>query len=122
MIALLRRSLSASNAVTIDAVSIPAPGRSACVVESHSSIIYEQIGKSEEQWANHQNHFRLFGQRLAAALISYQLGRPTVDGTLNQYVGGNLDPWWEETALSIYKDVMRRRDIHPLAPPEGDHS
>jgi hypothetical protein len=39
--------------------------------------------------------FPTLGQRLAAAIISYQLGRPTVDGTLKQYVGGNLDPWWE---------------------------
>jgi hypothetical protein len=38
--------------------------------------------------------FPTLGQRLAAAMISYQLGRPTVDGTLKQYVGGNLDPWW----------------------------
>jgi hypothetical protein len=45
--------------------------------------------------------FPTLGQRLAAAMISYQLGRPTVDGTLKQYVGGNLDPWWEEKAMSI---------------------
>ena len=62
--------------------------------------------------------FPTLGQRLAAAMISYQLGRPTVDGTLKQYVGGNLDPWWEATALSIYKEGMRNRDVHPLAPPE----
>jgi hypothetical protein len=66
--------------------------------------------------------FPTLGQRLAAAIISYQLGRPTVDGTLKQYAGGNLDPWWEEKALSIYKEAMRNRDIHPLAPPEGDQS
>jgi hypothetical protein len=47
--------------------------------------------------------FPTLGQRLAAAIISYQLGRPTVDGTLKQYVGGNLDPWWEEKALELYK-------------------
>jgi hypothetical protein len=62
--------------------------------------------------------FPTLGQRLAAAISSYQLGRPTVDGTLKQYVGGNLDPWWEEKAISIYKEAMRNRDIHPLAPPE----
>jgi hypothetical protein len=65
--------------------------------------------------------FPTLGQRLAAAMISYQLGRPTVDGTLKQYVGGNLNPWWEEKAMSIYKEAMRNREIHPLAPPEGEH-
>lgn len=56
------------------------------------------------------------GQRLAAAIISYQLGHPTVDGTLKQYVGGNLHSWWEEKALEIYKEAIRNRDAHPLAP------
>jgi hypothetical protein len=65
--------------------------------------------------------FPTLGQRLAAAIISYQLGRPTVDGTLKQYVGGNLDPWWEEKALELYKEVNQNRDAHPLAPLE-EHS
>lgn len=39
--------------------------------------------------------FPTLGQRLAAAMISYQLGRPTIDGTLKQYAGGNLHLWWE---------------------------
>lgn len=60
--------------------------------------------------------FPSLGQRLAAAIISYQLGRPTVDGTLKQYVSGNLHPWWEEKALEIYKEAIRNRDAHPLAP------
>jgi hypothetical protein len=63
--------------------------------------------------------FPTLGQRLAAAMISYQLGRPTVDGTLKQYVGGNLHPWWEEKALELYKEAMRTRDVHPLAPPSA---
>lgn len=60
--------------------------------------------------------FPTLGQRLAAAIISYQFGRPTVDGTLKQYVGTNLHPWWEEKALEIYKEAIRNRDAHPLAP------
>jgi hypothetical protein len=62
--------------------------------------------------------FPTLGQRLAAAVISYQLGRPTVDGTLKQYVGGHLNEWWENKALEIYKEAMRNRDVHPLAPAE----
>lgn len=60
--------------------------------------------------------FPTLGQRLAAANISYQLVTMDVDGTLKQYVGGNLHPWWEEKALEIYKAAMRNRDAHPLAP------
>jgi hypothetical protein len=66
--------------------------------------------------------FPTLGQRPAAAMISYQLGRPTVDGTLKQYVGGNLHPWWEEKALELYKEAMRTRDVHPLAPSQPDES
>jgi hypothetical protein len=61
--------------------------------------------------------FPTLGQRLAAAMISYQLGRPTVDGRLKQYVGSNLHHWLEEKALELYKEAMRTRDVHPLAPP-----
>jgi hypothetical protein len=76
--------------------------------EEHFLLGFARVGKG-------------FEQRLAAAIISYQLGRPTVDGTLKQYVGGNLDPWWEEKALELYKEVNQNRDAHPLAPPE-EHS
>ncbi len=64
--------------------------------------------------------FPTLGQRLAAAIISYQLGKMGVDGTLKQYVGGNLHPWWEQKALEIYKEAMRNRDAHPLAPRQGE--
>jgi hypothetical protein len=64
--------------------------------------------------------FPTLGQRLAAAIISYQFGRHTVDGTLKQYVGSNLHPWWEEKALQIYKEAIRNRDAHPLVPPSGE--
>lgn len=60
--------------------------------------------------------FPTLGQRLAAAILSYQLGRPTVDGTLKQYAEGSVHPWWEERALEIYKEAIRNRDAHPLAP------
>jgi len=64
--------------------------------------------------------FPTLGQRLAAAIISYQLGKPSVDGTLKQYVGSNLHPWWEEKALEIYKQAIRNREAHPLAPPTDE--
>jgi len=64
--------------------------------------------------------FPTLGQRLAAAIISYQLGKPSVDGTLKQYVGSNLHSWWEEKALEIYKQAIRNREAHPLAPPAGE--
>lgn len=64
--------------------------------------------------------FPTLGQRLAAAIISYQFGRHTVDGTLKQYVASNLHPWLEEKALEIYKEAIRNRQVHPLAPPEAD--
>ncbi len=62
--------------------------------------------------------FATLGQRLAAAIVSYQLGRPTVDGTLKQYASSNVHPWWEEKALEIYKEAIRNREAHPLAPPK----
>jgi hypothetical protein len=65
--------------------------------------------------------FPTLGERLAAAIVSYQLGLPTVDKTLRQYAAGNVHPWWEEKALEIYKEAIRNREAHPLAPPkEGD--
>jgi hypothetical protein len=54
--------------------------------------------------------FPTLGQRLAAAIISYQLGRPTVDGTLKQYVGGNLDPWWgRESHVDLQRSNKKQR-------------
>jgi hypothetical protein len=49
----------------------------------------------------------------------YQLQRLTVDGTLKQYVGDNLDSWWGEKALRYKNRPIRDREIHPLAPPSG---
>ena len=64
--------------------------------------------------------FPTLGQRLAAAIVSYQLGKPSVDAVLKQYAGSGVHPWWEGKALEIYKEAIRNRDAHPLAPPTRD--
>lgn len=48
------------------------------------------------------------GRRLAAAMISYQIGNVGVDRVLRQYRAKPLDSWCEAKAQEILKEMTER--------------
>lgn len=56
------------------------------------------------------------GRRLAAALISYQIGHAGVDRVMKQYMNKKLNPWWEKKAQELLKEMMLRNRFTPPPP------
>ena len=57
------------------------------------------------------------GRRLAAALISYQIGHAGVDRVLKQYGHAKINPWWEAKAQQLIKEMLNKK-IFVLPPPQ----
>jgi hypothetical protein len=57
------------------------------------------------------------GRRLAAALMSYQIGHAGVDRVLRQTRKKNIDPWWEQKAQELIEEMLAKK-IFVLAPPQ----
>jgi len=56
------------------------------------------------------------GRRLAAALISYQIGHTGVDRVLKQYGDKKVDPWWEKKAQELLREMNNRKLFIPPPP------
>jgi hypothetical protein len=56
------------------------------------------------------------GRRLAAALISYQIGHSGVDRVLKQYSDKKVDPWWEKKAQELLREMNNRKLFVPPPP------
>jgi hypothetical protein len=48
------------------------------------------------------------GARLAAALISHQLGHPGLDWLLAHYVDLDVGPWWHEKANALLREMLEQ--------------
>lgn len=58
------------------------------------------------------------GRRLAAALISYQIGHAGVDRVLKQYRDKKVNPWWEKKAQELIAEMMRDKKLFVPPPPQ----
>jgi hypothetical protein len=56
------------------------------------------------------------GRRLAAALISHQLGFTGVDRAIKQYRDKKIDPWWEQKAEQLIREMLKRKLFIPPPP------
>lgn len=55
--------------------------------------------------------FPSLGARIAAAIVSYQLGHSGVDRALKEYAHVTLDPWWEEVGRDLQQKAMKKIDF-----------
>jgi hypothetical protein len=49
--------------------------------------------------------------RVAAAVVSYQVGHAGVDRLLKQYAHIKLDPWWEEVGQELQRKAVKKLEI-----------
>ena len=56
------------------------------------------------------------GRRLAAALISYQIGHAGVDRVLKQYGDKKVNPWWEKKAQALIREMLQKNIFVPPPP------
>jgi hypothetical protein len=61
-------------------------------------------------------HFPSAGRRLAAALISYQIGHAGVDRVLKQHMDKKVNPWWEKKAQELIREMMTKNIFTPPPP------
>lgn len=50
--------------------------------------------------------FPTLGQRLLAAIVSYQLGHVGVDRVLRDYSDGPVESWWEEKGMELARRLV----------------
>ena len=53
-----------------------------------------------------EKSFPTLGQRLLAAIVSYQLGHVGVDRVLRDYPDGPVDSWWEEKGMELARRLV----------------
>ena len=54
--------------------------------------------------------FPSLGSRIAAAVLSYQLGHTGVDRVLKQYANVKVDPWWEDVGRALQQEIVKRTE------------
>jgi len=64
-----------------------------------------------------EKSFPSLGARIAAALVSYQLGHAGVDRVLKQYANVKIDPWWEDVGRALQQEVVKRTENSLPDPP-----
>ena len=52
--------------------------------------------------------FPSLGTRIAAAVVSYQLGHAGVDRALKQYANHKVDSWWEDLGRAIQQEIVKK--------------
>jgi hypothetical protein len=60
--------------------------------------------------------FPSLGARIAAAIVSYQLGHAGVDRLLKQYADVKLDPWWEKVGRELQEKMVKIKISLPDTP------
>ncbi|HEV7521308.1 MAG TPA: hypothetical protein VGP89_09430 [Candidatus Angelobacter sp.] len=67
--------------------------------------------------------FPSLGERVAAAIASYNLGHTGVDRVLKQYAHVKVSDWWEKKARELQRESMENvdRKIVPKPGPERVH-
>jgi hypothetical protein len=67
--------------------------------------------------------FPSLGERVAAAIMSYNLGHSGVDRVLKQTAHVKVSEWWEQKARELQRESMENLDkkVQPKPGPERVH-
>jgi hypothetical protein len=65
--------------------------------------------------------FPSIGERVAAAVISYNLGHAGVDRALKQYSDIKVSDWWEEKGRQLQREAAEMLDAYVEASPDSDN-
>jgi hypothetical protein len=81
-----------------------------------NSIFARILITQEKYMTPRAKSFPSAGRRLAAALISYQIGHAGVDRVLKQQSDKKINQWWEKRAQELIREMLDKRIFIPPPP------